>query len=294
MAETTPTTPSAPAPGAPAQPTQPVAAVPTMLGTVPASPPADAPPVAPEMPAAFEGGAEAWGKLDDAGKTAAITAATAAAEKATAESKARTDAYANAQGKDARLAAYNALSLEEKAAMFKAMPEADRKELGVEDPAIPVYKEFTLPEGMTVDEPGMKAATDLFKEARLPQEQAQKFIDLAVGREKAAAEASVKAYVELQNKWVSEIKADPEIGGDRLDATMASCARAIDRLAVPGLKDALNMTGAGNHPAIVKAFNRLGQLLSEDRFRPGNGAPPAATQTPADKLYPNLPSGNGD
>ena len=90
-----------------------------------------------------------------------------------------------------------------------------------------------------------------------------------MARETAAAHRSVQAFVDLQNQWVSEIKADPDIGGDRLKASLASAARAIDRLNVPGLREALNFTGAGNHPAVVKAFVRLGQMISEDRFRPG-------------------------
>ena len=129
---------------------------------------------------------------------------------------------------------------------------------------------------MTLDAEAMKTATDLFKESGLPQEQAQKFVDMAIAREQAAAQKGVQAFVDLQNKWVSEIKADPEIGGDKLDASLASAARAIDRLGVPGLKEALDLTGAGNNPAVVKAFVRLGQMVSEDRFQPANGGPPEA------------------
>ena len=68
---------------------------------------------------------------------------------------------------------------------------------------------------------------------------------------------------------------------------MASAARAIDRLGVPGLREALDLTGAGNHPAIVKAFVRLGQMVSEDRFLPPRAAPPAAPLTPAERIYGN-------
>ena len=137
----------------------------------------------------------------------------------------------------------------------------------------PGYGDFKLPEGVTVDPESLKPATELFAETGLSQEQAQKFIDLAMARESAAAHRGVQAFVDLQNQWVSEIKADPDIGGDRLKASLASAGRAIDRLNVPGLREALNFTGAGNHPAVVKAFVRLGQMISEDRFRPG-GAPP--------------------
>jgi hypothetical protein len=151
------------------------------------------------------------------------------------------------------------------------------------------YEDFKLPEGATVDGETLDRARSLFSEAGLPQEQAQKFIDLAVSREQAAAQKGVQAFVDLQNKWVSEIKADPEIGGDRMTASMASAARAIDRLGVPGLKEALNLTGAGNNPAIVKAFVRLGQMVSEDRFVPGRDAAPPTPRSPAETIYDGNP-----
>lgn len=156
-------------------------------------------------------------------------------------------------------------------------------------PEAPAYGEFTLPEGAAIDADSLGRATTLFKEAGLPQEQAQKFIDLAVEREQAAAQKGVQAFVDLQSKWVSEIKADPEIGGARFTASMAAAGRAIDRLGVPGLKEALNLTGAGNNPAIVKAFVRLGQMVSEDRFMPGRSAAPATPRSPAETIYDGNP-----
>jgi hypothetical protein len=151
------------------------------------------------------------------------------------------------------------------------------------------YEPFTLPEGVAVDPESLAAATDLFRASSLDQEQAQKFIDLAVSREQAAARKGAQAFVDLQNRWVSEIKADPDIGGNRLAASLASASRAIDRLAVPGLREALNLTGAGNHPAVVKAFVRLGQMISEDRFLPGKDAAPAAPRSPAEVIYGGNP-----
>ena len=155
--------------------------------------------------------------------------------------------------------------------------------------ARPTYGEFKLPEGVTADAESLKPATELFAETGLSQDQAQKFIDLAMARETAAAHKSVQAFVDLQNQWVSEIKADPDIGGDRLKASLSSANRAIDRLDVPGLREALNFTGAGNHPAIVKAFVRLGQMIAEDRFRPGHFARPEVPRSPAEVIYDGHP-----
>jgi hypothetical protein len=155
--------------------------------------------------------------------------------------------------------------------------------------ARPGYDAFKLPEGVSFDAEQLAPATELFAESGLSQEQAQKFIDLAMARESAAQHRGVQAFVDLQNQWVSEIKADPDIGGDRLKASLSSAARAIDRLNVPGLREALNFTGAGNHPAVVKAFVRLGQMISEDRFRPGQSARPQVPRSPAEVIYDGNP-----
>jgi hypothetical protein len=168
-------------------------------------------------------------------------------------------------------------------------PQAEAPQAEAPKAEAPEYGAFKLPEGATVDGEQLAHATALFREAGLPQEQAQKFIDLAVSREQAAATRGVQAFVDLQTKWVSEIKADPEIGGAKFEASMASAGRAIDRLGVPGLKEALNLTGAGNNPAIVKAFVRLGQMVSEDRFMPGRNAAPAAPRSPAETIYDGNP-----
>lgn len=277
MAETTtqadPTTPAAPTGTAPAPavvstttPT-PVNAGPSLLST---PPPTGEPPKPPTPEEA------------------------AATEKAATESKARADAFAGAQGKDAKLAAYTALTEDEKKAAYKAMPDELKKELGVADPSRPTYADFKLPEGAKVDEAQMKVFTDLAADANLPQEQAQKFIDLALARERAIVEGGTKAFVDIQTKWVSEIKADPEIGGDKLTASLAHAARAIDRLGGDPLKNALDLTGAGNNPAVAKAFVRMGQLLAEDRFRPGKNPPPGPSRTPAQIIYGDAPKQSAD
>lgn len=218
----------------------------------------------------------------------------AANQAAAAESAARVDAFGKAEGKEAKLAAYNALNDAEKQDAFKAMPAELRKELGVTDPSRPTYTDFKLPEGLVIDPEAMKVAGDMFADAGLSQEQAQKFIDLAVSREQAAAQRSVQAFVDMQNKWVREVKDDPEIGGDKLAATLASGARAIDRLGIPGLKEALDYTGAGNNPAIVKAFARIGQMMAEDRLVPANGGPPNAPRSPAEVIYGGAPKQSAD
>jgi hypothetical protein len=157
------------------------------------------------------------------------------------------------------------------------------------EPAAPIqYQDFTLPKGVEVDGDTLSAAKSLFAEQRLPQEQAQKLVDLYVARANAAAERNVAAWRDTQEKWAGEVKADPDIGGPRFPASVAAASRAIEWARVPGLKEALDMTGAGNNPAIVKAFVRFGQALAEDRFAAGNGGVPDQRSI-AERLYNNTP-----
>jgi hypothetical protein len=171
----------------------------------------------------------------------------------------------------------------------ESVPNDSAPEAGAE--TAPGYEAFTLPDGMTLDAAALEAAQALFGEARLSQAQAQKFVDFALGRELAAQHRSLQAFQDLQERWVEEVKADPAIGGTKLNGALAHAARAIDRLGGSELRQALDLTGAGNHPAVVRAFVALGRLLAEDRFAPGASARPAPPRTPAETIYGSRPQG---
>ena len=147
--------------------------------------------------------------------------------------------------------------------------------------ATEVVYEFTLPEGMESDKASAEEFVAIAKELKLPKEQAQKVVDLAIKRETARAEA-FNAQVQ---GWEASVKADKELGGDKLPETLAICRKAID-LGPPGLKDLLSSTKMGSHPDVVKWAYAIGKALSEDRFVQGGGAPKGDNGT-ARVLYPN-------
>lgn len=142
--------------------------------------------------------------------------------------------------------------------------------------------EFKLPDGVELDQASADEFTAIFKDKNLkPSEQAQKLADLAVKREVARIEEHKRTVGE----WVDTVKADKDIGGDKLPDTLATAKKAIE-LGPPGLKELLNVTGLGNHPDVVRwAFN-IGKALSEDRFVGGSGAQ-APKGDMADRLYGN-------
>ena len=101
----------------------------------------------------------------------------------------------------------------------------------------------------------------------------------------------------MQTKWQAEVKADPEIGGTKYDQSVATAAAVFvpgesnpfvkDAVEAKGLKEALNATGAGNNPAIVRLFVKMGTLLKEPGGLAGEPVMDSRKRL-EDKMYPTM------
>ena len=150
------------------------------------------------------------------------------------------------------------------------------------------YAEFTLPQGITIDAASMTEAKQLFAADGLSQERAQSYVDLYAGKLKEATEEPYRLWAETQRDWQTAVKTDREIGGARLAANLATASKAIDRFGGDALRQALNVSGAGNHPDVIRAFIRIGKAISEDSLVLGRGVV-HDTRNRAERLYPNDP-----
>lgn len=168
-------------------------------------------------------------------------------------------------------------------------------------PAAPEkYDDFKLPEGVKLEGDSLKSAQDLFKGLNLPQESAQKLVDFHVAQLKASSESSSRAYEDMRADWQARTKADPDLG-PKLPQIKETVGRALDSLGdaklVADFRQAMDITGAGDHPAFVKAFYKLAQSVTEGRhvsgqnpsqfgqIKPGTDGKPTVAQA----LYPNNP-----
>lgn len=158
-------------------------------------------------------------------------------------------------------------------------PDVQKTETQAEKPAEEVDYTFELPEGVELDAKSMDEFKAMAKELKLPKEAAQKMVDLAAQREQARIETHAKTVAD----WAESVKADKEIGGDKLAANLAVARKALE-LGPPELKDLLNASGLGNHPAVVKWALAVGKALSEDNFVPA-GNPVDVQGSIASRLY---------
>jgi len=162
------------------------------------------------------------------------------------------------------------------------------------------YSDFRLPEGYTLDKDLLAEATPLFKELNLSQDQAQKLIDTYTKQTSAQEARLLKLVEDTRAKFVADLKADPVMGSN-LEAVRTDINRAFTHLpadVVTAAKAALDFTGGGDHPAIVRAFYELSKLVNEGTHVSGGGPSTEGQQqggktaapTAAAALYPNLRS----
>lgn len=124
-------------------------------------------------------------------------------------------------------------------------------------------------------------------EAKTPAERAQGLVDLQAKAVKAMSEKAVADWDTLQTKWQDEMKADPEIGGDKLEANLSRISTLLNVHGSPELREVLNATGAGNNVHVAKFLSKVATALGESL--PAPAAVPGAGQTdPAKTMFPNM------
>lgn len=128
------------------------------------------------------------------------------------------------------------------------------------------YTDFTVPEGIEMDGDTLDAFKGLAKELNIPQEAAQKLVDLQTKLAAKQVEDLQSAVVAQSQKWAAEVKNDPELGGENYDKSVASAIKVIQAFGDPALTELLNDSGLGNHPALFKFCHRISAAISEDKF----------------------------
>ncbi|EOJ5644274.1 peptidase [Escherichia coli] len=147
----------------------------------------------------------------------------------------------------------------------KPAEEKDQKQEGA-----PEKYEFTAGEGVELDTEALKDFEPVARELNLTNEQAQKLVDAYPKILAGVQQRQADAWQKQTEGWAETVKADKEIGGDKLTANLSAAQRALDQFGSPELKEYLNATGLGNHPDLVKTFVKIGKAMSEDGMVDGS------------------------
>ena len=160
--------------------------------------------------------------------------------------------------------------------------EATKK---VEGEAAPeTYADFTLPEGMQLDDAALAAALPVFKDKGFSQEQAQAVVSMYADKVQKEGETQLAEWQKVTADWKTETKDNADFGGDKLDENMGLVARALDTLGTKELREMLDSTGLGNNLHFNKFFAAVGKAIGEDGHVPGKVSG-SDTRSAADRMY---------
>lgn len=165
------------------------------------------------------------------------------------------------------------------AADTTALPEATGADAAAPEPALtPEAYDFTP---ATPDAGYDPALAGWFRETAhavgMPVEMARALHDRFVAQRAAEGES---LWQRLEERRVGDVRALRRDWGATFDVNLALARRAVDELGGEALRAALEETGVGDHPALVRAFARTGQRLFGSA---GGGAGEARTAIAAQR-----------
>lgn len=156
--------------------------------------------------------------------------------------------------------------------------------------------DIVIPEGFEKSEALMTSFVDIVNEHKVSKEATNALVE-AYSAEvqrvmESASEERETAFDEMHTKWQEEAKALPEIGGDNFDKTISSIQTLMKNEMgkdIGKLEDALSLTGAGNHPALIQFLAGVAQKLNEPG--PVTGKPNEVVAGPenrANRMFPTM------
>lgn len=127
------------------------------------------------------------------------------------------------------------------------------------------------------------------KEAGIADAQQAKLAEFYGAIQAESAKAADAEWAKMDAGFREQLAADPVIGGLNLQASIEMARKGVEWAGGAELSRIFESTGLANHPALVKAFHKLGKSLSEDSVSgtSSQGAAPSSESHLAD-LYPSM------
>lgn len=175
---------------------------------------------------------------------------------------------------------------------------AKPKEEAPKAPEPPPEKyELKLPQDSLLDASDLERIAAYAKAQGLSQKDAEAMVErdsrLVADYQKRQVETLKKTSNEA---WINEIRNDKEFGGEAFKQTAETCKATIAAYADQDFKDALESTGLGNHPALVRFVARVGKKLGvgNDKLVSGGAGVLPQHQNAAHRIWGSDGTGKKD
>lgn len=152
------------------------------------------------------------------------------------------------------------------------------------------YEDFTLPEGYEPDVDTLDSFKDFAKSKNLSQDEAQQLIDLQTKNLEDNFTKLQDEWKNIQKEWREDSEKDKEFGGTAFNENLGLAKKALDEFGNKELAEALEVTGMGNHPELIRFLVNVGKKMAEDGVL-RSGADQRGDKTPAEILFPGMAKG---
>ena len=119
----------------------------------------------------------------------------------------------------------------------------------------------------------------------MSNEVAQAELDAAQKAVLNYSEKQGKVFEETKAGWRKESENDKEFGGDKFKESAELASRVFGKYGNDALKTALNESGLGNHPELVRMAVKIGQAMKDDEFIHSGSKGGGQEKSAADTFY---------
>ncbi|ENC6709927.1 hypothetical protein ABKY54_004537 [Vibrio harveyi] len=180
----------------------------------------------------------------------------------------------------------------------KDSEDDDKEKDKDQETGAPEKYEISIPEGMELDEEALEKFEPLFREMDMTNEQASKFAAAAQehfgpmiqNAQQEIIDSMESQWIEQNKAWQKALYSDKEFGGKDAKENFNIAKSVIDRFGgekqeIANIRKALSITGAGNHPEVMRLFYRVGKAMQEDTL--GRGSDSGGKEEK--NFFPNSP-----
>ncbi len=148
----------------------------------------------------------------------------------------------------------------------KAREEAEKKKKEEIKSPPAEYKNLKLPENSPLGKEHLERIASEAKERGLSEKDAQDLLDRDVALIATFKEKQIEETKQLSDQWLVSSKDDKEFGGETFVQNAELAKRVVSRFGSDEFKKAVNESGLGNHPELVRFCVRIGKAMKEDQL----------------------------
>lgn len=161
----------------------------------------------------------------------------------------------------------------DKGTLLGSEPAAEKKPEGAETeasgenkttPEAATVLKVNVPDGFTADPKFVESVAGWAKESGVKQEALDKLVTQYAAQRASEAKSLEASMVKQSDEWMTELKADKDVGGDKFPTSAAHARAAVLKFGGPRAVEVFSHPAIGNHPVLFRMMAAIGAAMAED------------------------------